>query len=180
MTEIIDLDPNDTALVDRLASITFEAFKENAPEWVPTINLARDQVVAAGSPERQGRVLLESGRAVGWIGLIRGKRVWEIHPIAIAIESQYRGFGHLLVEDVVGIAKDAGALTLFAGTSDEVGTTNLFGVDLYDDPGQSIKTIQNVGRNPFRFWQNAGFTVVGLMPDQEGVGKHGIQLARRL
>ena len=180
MSELIDLDSSDTALVERLASITFEAFKENAPDWIPTVNLARKQVIAATSKGRLGRVVMEHGKPAGWIGLIKGKRVWEIHPIAIAIEHQYKGFGHLLVEDVAQLAKAGGALTLFAGTSDEVGTTNLYGADLYADPAQSISNIQATGRNPFKFWQNVGFTVVGLMPDAEGIGKPAIQLARQL
>ena len=101
-------------------------------------------------------------------------------PIAVAIEHQYSGLGHLLVEDVARIAKGAGALTPFSGTSDEVGTTNLFGVDLYGNPVEAIKNIEATGRNPFKFWQNAGFTVVGLMPDAESLGKPGVHLARRL
>lgn len=180
MAKIIDLDTTDTALVERLATVTFEAFKENAPDWVPTVDLARNQVTAATSQGRLGRVVIEGGEVVGWVGSITGKRVWEIHPLAIAIEHQYKGFGHILVEDVARIAKAAGALTLLAGTSDEVGTTNLFGVDLYADPARSIAKIQATGRNPFKFWQNAGFTVVGLLPDAEGIGKPAIQLARRL
>ena len=180
MSNIVDLDTTDASLVERLAEITFEAFKENAPDWVPTIELARKQVTSAAAPGRLGRVVLDRDEVVGWIGLIKGKRVWEIHPIAIAIEHQYKGFGHLLVEDVAHLAKEAGALTLFAGTSDEVGTTNLFGTDLYADPARSIKDIQATGRNPFKFWQNAGFTIVGLIPDAEGIGKTAIHLARRL
>lgn len=180
MGEIIDLDTNDATLVERLASITFEAFRENAPDWIPTLDLARDQVNAAGSLGRMGRVAIEEGRAAGWIGLIKGKHVWEIHPIAIAIENQYQGLGRALVEDAARLATTDGALTLFAGTSDEVGTTNLFEVDLYANPAASIGNIQANGRNPFEFWQNAGFTVVGLMPDAEGIGKPAIQLARRL
>ena len=180
MSEIIDLDTTNSALVERLANITHEAFRENSPDWVPTIELALRQVVAATSPGRLGRVILDQGQAAGWIGIIKGRRVWEIHPIAIAIEHQYKGFGHLLVEDVARLAKAAGALTLFAGTSDEVGTTNLFGVDLYADPASAIKNLRATRRNPFEFWQNAGFTVVGLMPDAEGEGKPGIHMARRL
>ena len=80
----------------------------------------------------------------------------------------------------IRLGERAGALTLFAGTSDEVGTTNLFGVDLYADPASAIKNLRATRRNPFEFWQNAGFTVVGLMPDAEGEGKPGIHMARRL
>ena len=180
MGEIIDLDTSDGSVVERLAEITYEAFQENAPDWVPNLDLARKQVISATSPGRFGRVILENGKVVGWIGVISGKRVWEIHPIAIDIKHQYKGLGHQLVEDVARLAKAAGALTLFAGTSDEVGTTNLFGVDLYDDPPGAIKNIEATGRNPFKFWQNAGFTIVGVLPDAEGIGKPAIHLARRL
>ena len=180
MSEIIDLDTTDSLLVERLASVTYEAFKENAPDWVPTIDLARSQVISATSPGRQGRVIIEQDEAAGWIGIIKGERVWEIHPIAIAIDQQYKGFGHLLVEDVASLAKAAGALTLFASTSDEVGTTNLFGADLYADPASYIRDIRATGRNPFEFWRNAGFTVVGVLPDAEGMGKPAIHLARSL
>lgn len=180
MTEIVELDTQDRDVVEQLANIMFEAFKENAPDWVPTIDRARNQVLQAGGRGRLGRVLKLEGRAVGWIGLIKGKYVWEIHPIAVAIRHQYQGFGHMLVEDAARIAKDGGALTLFAGTSDEVGTTNLFGADIYANPAESIRNLEATGRNPFKFWEAAGFTVVGLMPDEEGIGKPGIHLARRL
>ena len=180
MYEIIDLDVSDAVLIERLTAITYEAFKENAPQWLPTPEHARKQLIAAGKPGRLGRVVLDSGKPAGWIGVIEGRRIWEIHPIAVAIEHQYKGLGHVLVEEIAAIAKAAGALTLYAGTSDEVGTTNLFGVDLYSDPAESIRTIRPVGRNPYRFWENAGFTIVGLIPDAEGVGKPGIQLARRI
>ena len=180
MNEIVDLDTQDSEVVDRLANITFEAFKEYAPDWIPAIELARNQVIRAGAKGRLGRVLKNQGQIVGWIGLIKGQYVWEIHPIAVAIDSQYEGIGHLLVEDAARLAKEGGALTLFAGTSDEVGTTNLYGVDLYSNPAESIRNLKAIGRNPYKVWENAGFKVVGLMPDAEGLGKPGIHLARRL
>lgn len=180
LTQITDLDITDAALVDHLAAITFQAFKENAPDWIPTMALAKAQVLAAGSTGRLGRVLSQDNNPMGWIGLIKGARVWEIHPIAVSTDQQYQGLGHLLVEDVAAIAKTAGALTLYASTSDEVGTTNLFGIDLYADPAGAIRTIEATGRNPYKFWEKAGFTLVGLLPDAEGLGKPALQLARRL
>lgn len=178
--EITDLDLSDVALVDRLASVTFAAFREGSPEWLPTLDRARDQVCAAKESGRLGRVLKQDGQAMGWIGLIKGRRVWEIHPLAIATNAQGRGYGRRLVEDAAAIATSAGALTLYAGASDETGTTNLFGADLYADPAGSIQTLQASRPSAFRFWQSVGFTVVGLMPDAEGRGKPGIELARRL
>lgn len=147
MSEIIDLNAHDAELVDRLADITFSAFRESAPGWIPTIDLARNQVVAAGAQGRRGRVMIQEGQAIAWIGLIEGRHVWEIHPLAVATDHQYKGIGHMLVEDVSHIAKAAGALTLFAGTSDEDGTTNLFGLDLYANPVNAIKHLQATGRS---------------------------------
>jgi aminoglycoside 6'-N-acetyltransferase I len=180
MSQIIDLDITDSPTVERLSAITFEAFQENAPEWLPTLEQARKQVIGADSAGRLGRVFLIDGQPAGWIGVIKRRHLWEIHPIAVALEHQYNGCGHRLVEDVAAIAKRAGVLTLLAGTSDEVGTTNLFAADLYADPATSIRNIHAIGRSPYRFWENAGFTVVGLIPDAEGRGKPAIQLARRL
>ena len=173
-------DTSNQLMVERLAEITFAAFKENAPEWLPTLDLARQQITSAASLGRLGRVILAQDQIAGWVGIVKGRRIWEIHPIAIAIDQQYQGLGHILVEDVARLAKTAGALTLFASTSDEVGTTNLFGQNIYADPASAIKGIRATGRNPFEFWQHAGFTVVGLMPDAEGIGKPAIHLARRL
>jgi aminoglycoside 6'-N-acetyltransferase I len=180
MIEIVDLDTRDSAVIEQLAILTFEAFKENMPDWVPTIDLARDKVLEASGNQKHARVLKLHDEVVGWFGLTKRQYLWEIHPIAVAIEHQYQGFGRMLVEDAARIAKDAGALTLFAGTSDEVGTTNLFGADIYSNPSDSIRNLKATRRSPFEFWEHAGFTVVGLMPDEEGVGKPGIHLARRL
>jgi aminoglycoside 6'-N-acetyltransferase I len=180
VAEIVDLDARDGDIVERLASITHEAFRENSPDWVPTIDLARDQVLQAAGHGRLGRVLMVQGEPAGWIGLITGRYVWEIHPLVVAIEHQSQGFGHLLVDDVAEIAREGGGLTLFAGTSDEVGTTSLFGTDIYTDPVGAIRDLEVTGRNPVRFWRSAGFKIVGLMPDAEGIGKPSIYLARRL
>ncbi|MGI9272773.1 MAG: GNAT family N-acetyltransferase [Woeseiaceae bacterium] len=180
MHKIIELDTTNAGLVDRLAAITHNAFTLHSPEWVPSLELAREEVLAAGTTGRFGRVCLDGETVVGWIGIIKGDHVWEIHPIAVHMDQHRRGVGRLLVEEVAAIAKKSGALTLFAGISDETGNTNLFGTDLYNDPIAAMQDIESFATSPLPFWQNLGFTVVGLMPDEEGKGKPGIHLARRL
>ena len=180
MSQLIDLNIADEALVERLAAITFKAFQKPAPGWLPDIDAARRQVVDAGSAGRLGRVLVDDGVPQGWIGIIRRRYLWEIHPIAVAKDAQGKGTGTALVEDAAQLAKKAGALTLYASTSDETGATNLSGADLYDNPSSAIANIQAHARTPYRFWQNVGFTVVGLLPDAEGAGKPAIHLARRV
>ena len=180
MITIVDLAQCDEQTVEVLATITYEAFQENAPAWLPTIESAREEVLEALTPGRHARVILEGSRPVGWIGVITGEHVWEIHPIAVAVASQYKGYGQQLVAHIEEMARSSGALTLFAGTGDEVGTTNLFGHDIYRDPVAAIADIEATGRNPFEFWLRAGFKIVGLMPDAEGPGKPGIHLAKRI
>ena len=180
MRQIVELNPADSATIDRLARISYEAFKENAPDWIPTVALARAQVCRATQQPHLSYVALQDGKAMGWIGLIPGKHVWEIHPLAVALSAQYQGIGQQLVEHAASIARAQGALTLFASTGDEVGTTNLYGQDLYSDPAGAIANLQATGRNPFKFWQKAGFRIVGLLPDAEGRGRPSIHLARRL
>lgn len=180
MTTIIDLASADEPMIETLAKITYEAFQENAPDWLPTLESAREEVLEALAPGRQARVILEGSQPIGWIGVITGPHVWEIHPIVVAVDAQNKGYGQRLVAHVEELARSSGALTLFAGTSDEVGTTNLFGQDIYLDPVGAIANIEATGRNPFEFWLRAGFKIVGLMPDAEGPGKPGIHLAKRI
>ncbi len=180
MPTIVDLASADEQSIEALAKLTYEAFQENAPNWLPTLEIAREKLGEALAPGRHARVILEGSKPVGWIGVITGRHVWEIHPIAVAPDAQYKGYGRQLVAHVEEPARSNGALTLFAGTSDEVGTTNLFGQDIYSDPVGAIANIEATGRNPFEFWLRAGFTIVGLMPDEEGPGKPGIHLAKRI
>ncbi|MEL7184938.1 MAG: GNAT family N-acetyltransferase [Pseudomonadota bacterium] len=180
MGTIIDLDIQDESVVSALAGLTYAAFEENSPEWIETLDEARQVVMEVGDERRFGRVWMADGEPLGWVGVIKRKYLWELHPIAVAVEHQFSGIGHGLVEDVARLAKNAGALTLFAGASDETGTTNLFGVDIYENPIESMKILQSAGRSAHQFWISAGFTVVGLMPDEEGCGKPGIHLARRV
>ena len=180
MPTIVDLASADEQSIEALAKLTYEAFQENAPDWLPTLESAREKLAEALAPGRHARVILEGPKPVGWIGVITGRHVWEIHPIAVAPDAQYKGYGQQLVAHVEELARSNGALTLFAGTSDEVGTTNLFVQDIYSDPVGAIANIEATGRNPFEFWLRAGFTIVGLMPDEEGPGKPGIHLAKRI
>ncbi len=90
------------------------------------------------------------------------------------------GYGRVLIEDIERHAREQGVLTLWAGTSDEMGLTNLADVDLYADPAGAISDIASIKPHAWEFWASVGFTVVGLMPDAEGRGKPSIVLAKRV
>lgn len=123
---------------------------------------------------------IDNGRAIGWIGAIEDDDVWEIQPIAVAPAMQRSGLGRALVADIEWLARSAGAVAVWAGTSDETHATNLSSVDLYADPVTAMANFSAVEGHPARFWQKAGFTLVGVRPDEEGLGQPGIHFARRL
>ncbi|HUP27423.1 MAG TPA: GNAT family N-acetyltransferase, partial [Chloroflexia bacterium] len=91
---IVDLGPDDEELINQVAAILVEAFKENWPEAWPDFGSALDEVRESFQPDRISRVALnEDGTASGWIGGISeyDGNVWELHPLAISPEHQGRG-----------------------------------------------------------------------------------------
>src|SRR5919106_7015878 len=78
-----------------------------------------------------GHAALEDGRLVGWIGAIRTySHGWEIHPLVVAPDCQRRGIGSALMAALEARARNESVLTLFLGSDDDYGGTNLFGRDL--------------------------------------------------
>lgn len=177
---IVDVRQQEAPFIGKLAALSHAAFRTHAPDWLPTIDAARQEVTESLAADRCSFALLDSGgEPVGWIGVIPlSGRVWEIHPIAVRPSDQSKGYGRRLVEHVERLAQSHGVLTLFAGTSDETGATSLYGVNLYEDPLTALATITCQGSHAYKFWLRVGFRVVGLMPDEEGVGKPGIHLAK--
>jgi aminoglycoside 6'-N-acetyltransferase I len=98
-------------------------------------------------------------------------------------DHQRRGYGRLLVKDIERVAMDAGALTLAVSTSDTTESTTLNGIDLYGDPIGALSRIDVVDEragHAFQFWCKVGYTVVGVLPDAEGLGMPSICLAKRI
>lgn len=177
------INSDDTARVDALTQLTFEAFQEHAPAWLPTSADARRQVTKALASDRHCFVLFDpADQAAGWIGAIpiHHGRMWEIHPLCVAVGAQGRGYGRMLVSHVEVRARHAGVLGLIAGTSDSTNATSLYGIDLYQNPLEALINIRSKRRHPYQFWLKAGFTIVGVMPDADGLGMPAITLAKRV
>ena len=85
-----------------------------------------------------------------------------------------------LVKDIEEKAKSKGILTLYLGTDDENKQTSLSGVDLYSQTWDKIKSVENIKNHPFGFWEKMGFSIVGVIPDANGVGKPDIRMAKRV
>lgn len=179
---ILDVRTQNSRFIEQLATLTYEASRVHAPNWLPTIEAAREEVTDSLQSDRQSWALVDrSHEPLGWIGVIReGTRVWEIHPIAVRTSDQGKGYGRRLIEHVEGLAHARGILTLFASTSDETGATSLSGVDLYENPVASMATARWHASHACEFWRRVGFHLVGVLPDAEGLGKPSIHFAKKV
>lgn len=178
---IIDLLESDTTHINEVAEFVYRCFEKYAPDWLPNVAACHEEIKESFATGRRSRVLLDDqGRAIGWIGAIADNNLWEIHPIAVSPTSQRNGYGKMLVEDVVTLVREAGAVSVWAGTSDETNSTSFSKLDLYNNPSVAFQNIEAPSDHPVRFWLTTGFSLVGVMPDEEGLGKPGIHFARRV
>ena len=180
---IVDLRADDERAIHQAAALLVESFAEHWPEAWPTLEAAIGEVRESFQEGRLSRGAVgDDGTLLGWIGGIPqyDGRVWELHPLVVAPAARGRGIGRALVLDLEARAAERGGLTLWAGSDDEAGLTSLSNVDLYDDLPRRIATIRNLGRHPYEFYQRLGFTIAGVMPDANGIGKPDIFLAKRI
>jgi aminoglycoside 6'-N-acetyltransferase I len=106
--------------------------------------------------------------------------VWELHPIVVAQDRQRQGIGGALVLSLEARVRELGGLTMWLGTDDEDGQTSLSGVDLYDDLLGRLASIRNLNGHPFEFYRHLGYTIAGVVPDANGLGKPDIFMAKRI
>lgn len=170
-------------LHDGVAAILVDAFREDWPEAWPDLASARDEVAEMTKEGRIARVAIDSSGAllgvIGGIPMYDGN-VYELHPLAVAIARQGGGIGTALVRDFEEQARQRGAITVILGTDDESGMTSLSGKDLYPDPLEHLLTLRSMRRHPSDFYRKLGYSVVGVYPDANGVGKPDIWMAKRV
>ena len=177
--KIVSLEADDEDRIGEVCSLLARSFRVLSPNWVPTRDRAREVVLDALEPGNINRLLLDGDRVAGWVGARRDYGcVWELHPMVVDESMRGRGHGRALVDDVVRLAEEQGALTLSLGTSDEVGLTSLAARDLFEEPLAALQEIEAAREHPLGFWLAVGFTVVGVFPDAEGIGKPTILLAK--
>jgi len=179
--EIVNLGKNDENYIHQIAQFLYRCFQKNAPEWLPDLESCKQEVHKSFQSNRRSRVLIDSdGVALGWVGAITDENLWEIHPIAVAPSQQGNGYGLALVTDIVELARIGGAVAIWAGTSDETGATSFSAIDLIKNPASALENFRAPRDHPVSFWSKTGFSLVGVMPDEEGLGNPGIHFAMRL
>jgi aminoglycoside 6'-N-acetyltransferase I len=180
---IVDLASLGEAGREQAAEILVAAFKSSHPAAWPSLTEGRTEVAEALEPDRIARAALDdNGKVIGWVGGIDAYdgNMWELHPLAVAPQSQLKRIGTALVEDFEQQVLARGGNGVFLGSDDETAQTSLAGADLYPDILGSAANIRNVNRHPFGFYQKLGYVVVGLIPDANGFGKPDILMAKRL
>jgi aminoglycoside 6'-N-acetyltransferase I len=169
---------DDMDAIDQAATLLIEAF----PHWLPTMEVARDEVMQALEQDRICLVAQAHDQILGWIGGIpEYSHAWELHPLVVRSDARRTGVGTSLVRALEERVREAGALTLYLGTDDDrpVPGTSAGGVELFPDVLSHAVNLRVID-HPAGFYMRLGFEVVGLIPDANGLGKPDILLAKRV
>jgi aminoglycoside 6'-N-acetyltransferase I len=169
---------DDVDAIDQAATLLIEAF----PHWLPTMEVARDEVMQALERDRICLVARADDQILGWIGAIpEYSHAWELHPLVVRADARRTGVGASLVIALEERVREAGALTLYLGTDDDqpIPGTSAGGVELFPDVLSHAVNLRVID-HPAGFYKRLGFEVVGLIPDANGPGKPDILLAKRV
>lgn len=153
-----------------------------APSAWHDMKSAREEVDrCVDDPERMAIVLCDEERVIGWGGaILQSDHNWELHPLVVHPASQGRGYGAALLRAIESEASAAGVTTMWLGSDDDFGGTNLYGIDLYPNVLAKLAKLKPTAGHPYTFYAKNGYAVVGVLPDASGPGKHDILLAKRL
>jgi aminoglycoside 6'-N-acetyltransferase I len=181
MHRIIDLREAEGGQLERAAQILLSALSHAPSAWKDLASASDEVRSTIDDPERFGLLVLEDGEVRGWIGAIKqSAHAWELHPLVVDPSCQRQGWGQLLVEALESAARSEGVLTIWLGTDDDFGGTNLYGRDLYPDVLGALQQLRATNGHPFTFYERLGYHVTGVFPDVDGAGKHDILMAKRI
>ena len=180
--QIVDLDPDDQQVLEQVAQLLYDGFKEHYPNAWPDLKAAVAEVTSSLVPGRISRIAIDDGTVLGWIGAVPdySGRAWVLHPLVVRPEFQESGIGRALVIDLERLIRIPEGITLYLGTDDEDNRTSLGSIELYPNIMEHIANIKNLNRHPFEFYQKLGFVIVGVIPDANGPGKPDIIMAKRV
>ena len=155
-----------------LLEITFDCYKGRGKE----------QVKKYLGDERIALMAIENNHLIGFVGAtpLYGKTTWELHPLFVKDDCRSKGVGTKLVNALETECKTRGCITVYFGSDDENHSTSLGCTDLYVDTYEKIMNIENFKNHPFEFYQKAGYKIVGVVPDANGLGKPDILMAKRI
>jgi len=163
------------------ARILMAALAHVPSAWHDDVSATAEVNTFVTNPKRFALGAFDGDELRGWVGAIRHSEfTWELHPLAVDPPYQRQGWGTRLVRALEHEARAAGVATIWLGTDDDFGGTNIFGRDLYPDVLGALARLAETQGHPFRFYERVGFSVVGVLPDANGFGKHDILMAKRV
>ena len=129
-----------------------------------------------------GLAAIEGDAVVGWIGAIRSySHGWELHPLVVDPRYHRCGIGSALLAGLEARARSEGIITLYLGSDDDHGGTNLYGRDLFPNVLEHAASVEPAPTgHAITFYQRHGYQIVGLLPDVNGMGRPDIVMAKRL
>lgn len=163
------------------AELLISGFAEHWPDAWPDLDSATLTVNDALSDGRIARVALDDeDNLLGWSAAepLYNGNVWELDVLVVQPALQRRGIGRALVKDMEDRVRERGGLTIWLGSDDEDDMTSLAGVDLFPDPLAHLAQIRDRKGHPFEFYLKVGFSIAGVLPDANGLGKPDIFLAK--
>ena len=181
--QIIDLTTDNENFIQQAAQLLVAGFKAHWPDAWPNLEAAGQEMQEALQPDKISRVAVDDqGLVLGWIGGISGYdgHAWELHPLVVHPDYQGQGIGRALVADFEQQVRERGGLTIYLGSDDQDDMTTLAGTDLYPNVIDHLARIKNLRRHPYEFYQKQGYTIVGVIPDANGLGKPDILMAKRV
>ena len=180
---ILDINKDNIDLLRQGANLLLNDMKDFSAEFCPTFEAAMEKMQRCACDERICRGYVdETGTLLGWIGAIEQyiRTGWELHPLIVKRDARKRGIGSALIRDLENTIRSRGGITIYLGTDDEHNRTTLSGVDLYTDLWDKVRNIRNHGGHPYEFYQKMGYSIVGVIPDANGIGKPDIWMAKRI
>jgi aminoglycoside 6'-N-acetyltransferase I len=163
------------------ARILRQALTHMAGAWAQPGEAEAEVASFLADPDRSALAAMGGETLLGWIGAIAAyPHAWELHPLVVDPPHQRQGVGAVLVRALEARARAAGMLTVYLGSDDDFGGTNLHGADLFPDVAGKIAGIAEASGHPFAFYRKQGYEVVGLIPDANGPGKPDILMAKRI
>ena len=178
---IIDLLPDNSAYIKQTADLLFRGFQEHNPNGWPTPAAALKEVRKSLKKGHISRIAVTNNRIIGWIGgVFEYSYVWELHPLVVERKFRHKGIGSALVKDFEERVMERGGITIRLGADDEDYMTTVSGINLYPDVLKHLMDIKNIKGHPYEFYEKMGFTIVGIIPDADGMGKPDIIMAKRV
>jgi aminoglycoside 6'-N-acetyltransferase I len=179
--KIADFQVAETDAQEQAAQLLVEGFAEHWPRAWPDMDAAKRTVRDEFAKGGICRVALDTtGGVLGWTSAepIYDGYVWELNIIVVRPSMQRMGIGRALVEDMEEQVRERGGLTIWLCSDDEDDMTSLAGVDLFPDPLEHLARISDRKGHPFGFYLKLGFSIAGVLPDANGLGKPDIFLAK--